>query len=93
MIRNKIDWHEHIIAGVAGGAVAGVLHSNPKPLGLTEIKPKDFQIHRRNFIMKSTFTGLALGVALAGIAAVQPGRSQREARNWTQYRKQHKVVC
>lgn len=92
VIRNKIDWHEHVLAGVSGGAVAGILHSNPKPLGLTEIKPKDLQMYRRKFITKSTLTGLALGVGLAVASQLQPGRSQREARNWTQYRKDNKLV-
>lgn len=90
VIRNKIDWHEHVGAGVVGGAVVGVLHSNPKALGLKEIPPAKLKAYRQNFVMKSTFYGLLLGVFLAALAAMQTNK-EVTSREWAEYRKKHNI--
>lgn len=90
VIRNKIDWHENIAAGVVGGAVAGVLHSDPKPLGLKEIKPAELRAYRIQFTMKSTFCGLLFGVLLAGFALFRPNHGAT-ARSWAEYRKKRNI--
>lgn len=90
VIRNKIDWHEHVAAGVVGGAVAGVLHSNPKSLGFKEIKAAELTAYRKQFITKSTFYGLLLGIVLAGAALLRPGQ-ERSARAWAEYRKKRNI--
>lgn len=80
------------MAGVVGGTVAGILHSDPKQLGLEEIKNSQFNAHRRRFILRSSAFGLLGGVFLAAIFAVRRSKNQRDARNWRQYRKQNNLV-
>lgn len=93
IIRNRIDWHEHMTAGLVSGTLAGYLFSDPKPLGLNIEKYKGRVSYRTRCILHGAVSGFLIGAGLTVYSFLgDTTDAAASLRNWELYWKQRKKV-